>query len=123
MLNISARMIDNLAIIECKGIVQRAHEERFNKLIEICVAKGASAVLFDWTNVTYFDSMGLEALISIYKNSIKVAGVKIAILITDSTLIDAYKTLRLDKVIPLFETFENALDTLLDRSEAKSSSM
>lgn len=109
MLKISVNIINDLAVIECDGIVQRSQEESLNRHMKDCVKKGAKSILFDWTDVTYFDSMGLESLITVYKSAQEYPDVKLGILITDPILANVYKTLKFQKILPLFTEFNEAV--------------
>ena len=119
ILNISAEHIENIAVIECHGALKRAHEELLLNLMENSYVQGAEAVLFDWSKITYFDTMGLECLISLHKTSVKHHGGLLAVLITDKVLTRAYKTLRFDSIIPLFANKNKALKSLQNRITQK----
>ena len=112
MLNVSAEHIDDIAIIECRGTLQRTHEELLHNLVENSYVQGAKAVLLDWSEVSYFDSMGLECLIALHKKSVKHHGGLLAVMITDKVLSKVYKTLRFDTIVPLFNNRQKALEAM-----------
>lgn len=112
LLKISAEHIDDIAVIECRGSLNSSHEDLLLNLMENCYVQGAKAVLLDWSRVTYFDTMGLECLITLYKKSVKYHGGILAILITDKILSGTYQTLRFESIIPLFNNRKKAMKSL-----------
>jgi len=115
MLNVSAEHIGDIAIIECRGTLQRTHEDLLHNLVENSYVQGAKAVLLDWSEVSYFDSMGLECLIALHKKSVEYHGGLLAVMITDKVLSKIYKTLRFDSIVPLFNNRQKALKALKSR--------
>ena len=119
MLNIEIRKIKSVAVIECTGIIQKVDESTLNNCLLNLIEDGFTDILFDWSAISYFDSMGLENLISIYKNFEDIPDIRIGVLITDDVLCHVYKTLRFDKIFPLFSNLSEALDNLKQTEEAK----
>ena len=117
VLNISAEHIENIAVIECRGSLNSSHEDLLLNLMENSYVQGAEAVLLDWSKVTYFDTMGLESLISLYKKSVKHHGGLLAVLITDKSLSKTYTTLRFESIVPLFSNRKKAMKSLGNRIE------
>ena len=102
----------DILVVCCKGSVQERDEEHFKTLAKSCLENNVSTVLFDWSKVTYFDSAGLENLLKTYKMLRGSPTSKIAICITEPDLIEAYRTLNFDRLIPLFTSKEEALKNL-----------
>ena len=122
ILNVSTETVDGVTIIECKGTLKKIHEDLLNNLLENCFVQGAKGILFDWANVTYFDSMGLECLIGIHKKNQKYHLGPIAVLITNPVLAKTYKVLRFDMLVPLYSNKKKALISLQkDISQLESS--
>jgi len=112
ILNVSTENVDGVTVIECNGTLKKIHEDLLNNLLENSFVQGAKGILFDWSNVTYFDSMGLECLIGIHKKNQKYYLGPIAVLITNPVLSKTYKVLRFDMLIPLFNNKKKALASL-----------
>lgn len=113
ILNVSTETVDGITVIECKGTLKKIHEDLLNNLLENCFVQGARGILFDWSNVTYFDSMGLECLIGIHKKNQKYKLGPIAVLITNPVLAKTYKVLRFDALVPLFSNKNKALNSIM----------
>ena len=117
MLKVTRKFEDNIAVIECSGIVQISHEVILSLHIEKCLKQEVKGILLDWSEVQYFDSMGLESLIRLYKIVSKYPGTFISVLITDPVLTDVYVTLSFDKLVPLFNNKQDALAGLKKQIE------
>ena len=110
----------DLIVISCKGSIQERDEKNFKDLVKVCLDANAGAVLFDWSQVTFFDSTGLESLLVFFKTIKANPAVKLGIFITDPDLISAYTTLNFDRIIPIFMTREEAYSNLAPMSTADS---
>lgn len=102
----------DIIVIAFNGAIPELSEKDLSGIVKSCLESGVNAILFDWSKVTYFDSGGLENLLTIYKSIRKFSKKKIAICISDTYLITVYVTLKFDKIIPLFENKEQALEYL-----------
>ena len=111
-LRISTSTVDDITIVECCGALTKSHEGLLNNIMENSFVLGSKGVLFDFTNVTYFDSMGLECMITLHKRSKKYFSGILGVLITDKILIKIYKTLRFEVLIPLYSSRQKAISAM-----------
>jgi anti-anti-sigma factor len=111
---------DNI-VIAFTGAIPELSEKDISSIVKLCLESSVTAVLFDWSKVTYFDSSGLENLLAIYKNIRRFSKKKIAICISDTYLVTVYVTLKFDKIVPLFDDKEKAVEYLASQKTAMQS--
>jgi len=107
-----ASLDEDVMVISCRGSIQEKDEKNFRDLVKTCMEANANVVLFDWSQVTFFDSTGLESLLVFYKMMRSNPAIKLGIFITEPDLISAYTTLNLDRIIPMFTSKEDAYKIL-----------
>lgn len=103
---------NEIMVIVFSGAIPELSEKDISSIVKSCLDNQINGVLFDWSKVTYFDSGGLENLLAIYKSIRKFSKKKIAICIKDAYLVTVYLTLKFDKIIPLYEDKEQAIEYL-----------
>jgi len=102
----------DIIVIAFNGAIPELSDKDISTIVKSCLEPGVNSILFDWSKVTYFDSGGLENLLAIYKNIRKFSKKKIAISISDSYLVTVYVTLKFDKIVPLFNEKDKAVEYL-----------
>ncbi len=101
-----------VVIIVPEGELDVTNSAEFkDKIIEEFINKGKSKIVIDMSNVGYMDSSALGVIISIFKNS-RMNGGGTALV----GLVDAVRRLfsitALDKVVPIYDTVEEAVSKL-----------
>ncbi len=93
------------------GEIKFNNWEEFVDVMRGAYEDGASTVVLNWCEVTYFDSSALQGLISIF-HYIKNDDDKSLLLVTDkSDHLKLLKMTSLQKIIPTFTSKEEALKT------------
>lgn len=97
--------------ISVVGEIKFNNWEEFVNVAKGAYEDGASTIILNWCEVTYFDSSALQGLISIF-HYINNEDNKQLLLVTDKD--DHLKLLKmtaLEKIIPMFTSMEDALKT------------
>jgi anti-anti-sigma factor len=105
--------------ITCKGSIQEKDRSSFLELMKICIESKAKIILFDWTQVTFFDSTGLECLLVFLKTLKPNRGIKFGLILTEAELVSAYRTLNFDKLIPIFMSLQEAYKAMVPVESAQ----
>lgn len=71
--------------------------------------KGTSAVLLDWSEVSYFDSSALQGLVTIYNYMKREKGKKLVLFTDNGAHLHLFELTSFNKLLPIFNSKEEAL--------------
>lgn len=110
MISFNAREVENkVLVLEVVGELDENTSEDFLDCIEEQIENGHNRVVVDCTNLRYFSSYGIGALIRVHSRMKKRDGdVKLAAL--QGAAAQALRLTALDKVLAVYTTVEDALE-------------
>ena len=118
-LQISVRRSGDVALIDLAGEVDAYTSARFREVMMDIIEDGISRLIVSMARVDYIDSSGLGALVGGLKRTSERDG-KILIVCHQSQVRKVFEITGLEKVFPIFDTEEEALEAIRVLSPTKS---
>jgi anti-sigma B factor antagonist len=111
-----SRIEPDITVLHISGRLELGGEsQRLEELVAWLVGDGRLRVLLDLTQVDYIDSAGIGALAMI-GGQVKHAGGRLALLVREGRVKRVLQFARLDEIMSLAETVEQAVARLISRS-------
>ena len=117
-LQISVRRSDDVALIDLAGEVDAYTSARFREVMMDIIEDGSPRLIVSMARVDYIDSSGLGALVGGLKRTSERDG-KIIIVCHQSQVRKVFEITGLEKVFPIFDTEEEALEAIRALSPSK----
>jgi len=95
-------------IVTVRGEIHVSTAQEFALRLEEAIARGAPALVLDLTAVTFIDSTGLSVLLN-GQRSVTLRGGRLAIAVSNPTVLRLFEITRLDATFELRPTCEEAL--------------
>lgn len=118
-LQISVRRSGDVALIDLAGEVDAYTSARFREVMMDIIEDGISRLIVSMARVDYIDSSGLGALVGGLKRTSERDG-RILIVCHQSQVRKVFEITGLEKVFPIFDTEEEALQAIRMLSPTKS---
>ena len=109
-MEIKNREIEGVSIFDIDGEIDLYNAPNIKKEVENCMQKGNKKITINLKNVSYIDSSGIGALISILSNLKKVGGELKLLHVYDSVK----KVFELTKLTSFFQIYENEDEVIAD---------
>lgn len=110
-LQIAVRKSGDVAIIDLAGEVDAYTSARFREVMVDIIEEGISKLVVAMARVDYIDSSGLGALVGGLKRTAERDG-KIVVVCHQSQVRRVFEITGLEKVFPMFETEQEALEAI-----------
>ncbi len=101
-------MNGDIVKIKVKGELSIFYIDPFESIVQKNIIDGKSRFIFDLSEVTYIDSMGI-GLLSIVSNNASQKGEKVAVIVTHPKIKYTLNVSKLHNIIHIVETEEEAL--------------
>jgi len=107
-LEINPEKIKDVFIMHLSGIMSHPEGSRFFKQQFLLAMADYKKILLDFGNLTFFDSLSVSVVLSMNK-LLKQTGGTLKFAGANYIVSDLFTTLNIDKIIPVFDTVEEAL--------------
>lgn len=98
-------------LVRLEGVVDSTNVEEFFAFINSLFKMGMKRMVLDMENASYLSSGGLSVIVDAYKKAEREGG-KLVIARASDMVADLFKVVQVEKIIPFFETVEEALRAL-----------
>ncbi|MFN4245034.1 MAG: STAS domain-containing protein [Brevinematia bacterium] len=105
---ISEILNGDIVKVKVKGELSIFYIDPFENVVQKNIIEGKTRFIFDLTEVTYIDSMGI-GLLSIVANNASQKGEKVAVIVTNPKIKYTLNVSKLHNFVNLVETEEEAL--------------
>ena len=100
----------NTVVVEVGAALDFSSTERFKRLLRECIDGGTRHVVLDFSDTTVFDSSGLGAIFSLYREISPLGGTIAFANVSEAVRLVARLT-RIDRVFPQFNSVQAATET------------
>ena len=107
-LEIETEVKENVCIFHLSGVMNHPEGSRFFKKQFLLTIAEHKKILLDFEELTFFDSLSVSAVLSMNK-LLKETGGTLRFCSANYIVNDLFTTLNIDKIIPIYETVEDAL--------------
>ena len=98
---------DGLLVVELEGEIDLARSPDLRRALDVHAKAQTSALVFDFSGVEFIDSSGLATIIEYCRKAHEFGG-KYAIFGLRERVRTVFEIVRLDEILPLFDTFDQA---------------
>lgn len=105
---VSEILNNDIVKVKVKGELSIFYIDPFESIVQRNIIEGKTRFIFDLSEVTYIDSMGI-GLLSIAANNASQKGERVAVIVTNPKIRYTLNVSRLHDVIHIVETEEEAL--------------
>lgn len=99
------------ALVRLEGVVDSTNVEEFFAFINSLFKRGVKRMVLDMENASYLSSGGLSVIVDAYKKADKEGG-KLVIARASDMVADLFRVVQMERIIPFFESLEEALKAL-----------
>lgn len=107
-LEIETEIVNDVSIFHMKGVMNHPVGSRYFKQQFLLAMAENKKFLLDFENLTFFDSLSVSVVLSMYK-LLKETGGALRFCRANYIVEDLFTTLSIDQIIPIFDTVEGAL--------------
>jgi len=111
-MNINVRTESDITIVSLDGRMDWKTLSEFSGTVAQMVDTGSKNVLLDFSKMEYMSSAGIRALIEAMQ-TVEKGGGKIAICSPNTTVLELFKVVQLDKVMKIYKSELEAIDQLM----------
>lgn len=109
-LDIEKETNDDICIFHLAGVMNHPMGSRYFKQQFLLAISEYQNILVDFENLTFFDSLSVSVVISMYKLLERTGGT-LKFCRTNYIVEDLFKTLNIDNLIPVYETIDDAIES------------
>ncbi len=108
-LEIKTEIKDDICVFHMGGVMNHPEGSRYFKQQFLLTMAEYKKILLDYEELTFFDSLSVSVVLSMNK-LLKETGGSLRFCSANYIVNDLFATLNIDKIIPVYETIESALD-------------